>query len=123
MWNYDRTNWAGGLSGWNGTNQDTAMANGWFAQGRVGVRPVAELDIMASVSWAHADKTPSAQWESRDYGYEVDLTATYKITNNLSYMLGGGYLFTGDWYKGINAGGTNQIQNDFMVINKLTLTF
>jgi len=123
MWNYDRTNWAGGLSGWNGTNQDTAMANGWFAQGRVGVRPVSQLDIMASVSWAHAEKTPSAQWESRDYGYEVDLTATYKITNNLSYMLGGGYLFTGDWYKGINAAGTNQIQNDFMVINKLTLTF
>ncbi|MRR16995.1 MAG: hypothetical protein EG826_11125 [Deltaproteobacteria bacterium] len=123
MWNYDRTNWAGALTGWNGTNQDTAMANGWFAQGRVGVRPVAALDIMASVSWAHADKTPSATWQSRDYGYEVDLTATYKITNNLSYMLGGGYLFAGDWYKGINAGGTNQIQNDFMVINKLTLTF
>ncbi len=37
---------------------------------------------------------------SRDYGYEVDLTATYKITNNLSYMLGAGYLFTGEYYKG-----------------------
>ncbi|MEE9911918.1 MAG: hypothetical protein K4571_09345 [Deltaproteobacteria bacterium] len=123
MWNYDRTNWAGGLAGWNGTNQDTAMANGWFAQGRVGVRPVEKLDIMASVSWAHADKTLSAQWESRDYGYEVDLTATYKITNNLSYMLGGGYLFTGDWYKGINVGDANEIQNNFLVLNKLTLVF
>lgn len=99
------------------------MASGWFAQGRVGVRPVAELDIMASVSWAYADKTPSAQWESRDYGDEVDLTATYRITDNLSYMPGGGYLFAGDWYKGINAGGANQIQNDFTILNKLTLTF
>ena len=123
MWNYDRTNWAGGLTGWNGTNQDTAMANGWFAQVRGGVRPVEKLDIMASVSWAHADKTLSSQWESREYGYEVDLTATYKITNNLSYMLGGGYLFAGDWYKGTNKGGTQQIQNDYLVINKLTLTF
>ncbi len=123
MWNYDRTNWAGVLTGWNGTQQDTAMANGWFAQLRGGVRPMDKLDIMASVSWAHADKTLSAQWESRDYGYEVDLTATYKITNNLSYMLGGGYLFTGDWYKGINIGGTNEIQNNFLVLNKLTLTF
>ncbi len=123
MWNYDRTNWAGALTGWNGTQQDTAMANGWFAQLRGGVRPMDKLDIMASVSWAHADKTLSAQWESRDYGYEVDLTATYKITNNLSYMLGGGYLFTGDWYKGINIGGTNEIQNNFLVLNKLTLTF
>ena len=123
MWNYDRTNWAGSLTGWDSTNQDTAMANGWFAQIRGGVRPVEKLDIMASLSWAHADKTLSKQWESREYGYEVDLTATYKITNNLSYMLGGGYLFAGDWYKGINAGGTNKIQNDFLVINKLTLTF
>ncbi|MEE9912434.1 MAG: hypothetical protein K4571_11995 [Deltaproteobacteria bacterium] len=123
MWNYDRTNWAGALAGWDGTAQDTAMANGWFLQVRGGVRPVEKLDIMASFSWAHADKTLSAQWESRDYGYEVDLTATYKITNNLSYMLGGGYLFAGDWYKGINAGGTNEIQNNFLVINKLTLTF
>jgi hypothetical protein len=51
----------------------------------------------------------------------VDLTATYKITNNLSYMLGGGYLFTGDYYKGLND--ANQIDDDFLVINKLTLTF
>ena len=39
---------------------------------------------------------------SRDgnYGWEIDLTGTYKITNNLSYMLGAGYLFTGDIFKG-----------------------
>ncbi len=120
---YDRAQWVGNLNGWNGTTDNGQMANAWFAQGRVGVRPIANLDIMASVSWAHADKTLSAQWESREYGYEVDLTATYKITNNLSYMLGGGYLFTGDWYKGINASGTQDIQNDYLIINKLTLTF
>ncbi len=56
-----------------------------------------------------------------DYGFEADLTATYKITNNLSYLLGIGYLFTGDYYKGISD--ANKIDNDFMVINKLTLTF
>jgi len=76
---------------------------------------------MASVSYATADKTPQAVWVSRVYGYEVDLTATYKITNNLSYMLGGGYFFAGDYYKG--ASDANQINNNFMVINKLTLTF
>jgi hypothetical protein len=51
----------------------------------------------------------------------VDLTATYKITNNLSYMLGGGYLFTGKYYKG--ASDANELNDDFLVINKLTLTF
>ncbi len=119
MWNYERTNWAGNLQGYNGTAQDTRMANGYFAQIRGGVKPVAALNIMAAVSYAHVDK-PNANLH-RDYGYEVDLTATYKITNNLSYMLGAGYLFTGNYYKGTSD--ANEINNDFLVVNKLTLTF
>ncbi|MEE9911534.1 MAG: hypothetical protein K4571_07400 [Deltaproteobacteria bacterium] len=127
MFNYDMTYWQGGQFGevtaTTSTSDRSPMSNAYFAQLRVGARPVDKLDIMLSGSWAHADKTLSAQWESREYGYEIDLTGTYKITNNLSYMLGGGYFFTGDWYKGINVGGVNQVQNNFMVINKLTLTF
>jgi hypothetical protein len=128
MWNYERTNWAGALTGHNGANQDTRMANGWFFQGRAGVKPVKELDIMASVSYAMADKKPwavagdpTSEYVSNVYGWEVDVTATYKITQNLSYMLGVGYLFTGDYYKG--ASEANQLTNDYLVINKLTLTF
>ncbi|MFO7568251.1 MAG: hypothetical protein R6W75_00505 [Smithellaceae bacterium] len=120
MWNYDRTNWAGALAGYNNTVQDTAMANAWFFQGRAGVKPVANLDVMASVSYAHADKKP-AGIINNDYGYEVDLTATYKITQNLSYMVGCGYLFAGKYYKG--ASDSNELTNDFLVINRLTLTF
>jgi hypothetical protein len=119
MWNYDRTNWAGALEGYNGTKQDTSMTNGWFFQVRGGLRPVDKLDIMASVAYARADKPRTIL--DREYGWEADLTATYKITNNLSYMLGMGYLFAGDYYKGTN--GANDINNDFLVINKLTLTF
>jgi hypothetical protein len=125
MWNYERTYWAGALPGFtNGSTtaaQDTSMSNAWFFQGRAGVRPIDKLDIMASVSYASADKKPTSAWLYNDYGYEVDLTATYKITNNLSYMLGGAYLFTGKYYKGAND--LNNIGNDYMIINKLTLTF
>ena len=120
MWNYERTNWAGALAGHNAAVQDTAMANGWFFQVRGGVKPVAQLDVMASVSYANADKKP-AGFLNNAYGYEADLTATYKITNNLSYMLGVGYLFTGDYYKGTSD--LNKVTNDYLVINKLTLTF
>jgi hypothetical protein len=120
MWNYERTNWAGSLAGYDTAAQDTNMANGWFFQARGGLRPIAALDIMASVSYANADRKP-ADFLKNAYGYEVDLTATYKITNNLSYMLGVGYLFTGDLYKGKLD--TNQLNNDYLVINKLTLTF
>ncbi|MEE9913088.1 MAG: hypothetical protein K4571_15350 [Deltaproteobacteria bacterium] len=127
MFNNDMTYWQGGQFGevtaTTSTSNRGPMTNAYFAQVRAGVRPVDKLDIMASVSLAQADKTLASQWQGRGYGYEVDLTATYKITDNLSYMLGGGYFFTGDWYKGINASGTNEVTNQFIVINKLTLTF
>lgn len=120
MWNYERTNWAGGLVGYNAANQDTAMANGWLFQVRGGLKPIDKLDIMASVSYANADKKP-VSFLKNAYGYEVDVTATYKITNHLSYLLGVGYLFAGDYYKGTSD--ANSLNDDYLVLNKLTLVF
>jgi hypothetical protein len=116
------TYWKGGISGYDSSAAGGTMKNAWFAQGRVGVKPIPQLDAMLSVSYAKADKKP-ASFINDAYGWEVDVTGTYKITNNLSYMLGIGYLFTGDYYKGINAGGTNEVVDDYMFINKLTLNF
>ncbi|MCK7509299.1 MAG: hypothetical protein MZV70_38215 [Desulfobacterales bacterium] len=76
MWNYDRTYWAGTIGGYNGTSNSSAFSNGYFAQLRGGVRPIDKLDVMASVSRAKADKIGNNI--DREYGYEVDLTATYK---------------------------------------------
>jgi hypothetical protein len=117
---YDRGYWVGALAG-NGTSTNVGpMSNAFFYQGRVGFKPVPALDIMASLSYSNADKKPIG-YVSDAYGYEVDVTGTYKITNNLSYMLGFGYLVTGDYFKGTNA--ANNVSNDYLVINKLTLTF
>jgi len=125
MWNEERSYWAGNLDGHadgaTAARQSSPMYNTWFFQARGGVKPIDKLDIMASVSFANADKKPTAAWLYNDYGYEVDLTATYKITQNLSYMLGAGYLFTGKYFKGALDG--NIVANDYLVINKLTLTF
>ena len=121
---YDRGQWIGPLNGWDGTADNGQMTNAWFFQLRGGFRPIEKIDIMASVSYARAEKMPpnTFTWEGRDYGWEVDLVGSYKITNNLSYMLGAGYLFTGDWYSGTTATGQD-VQNNLMVINKLSLTF
>ncbi|MHB8137870.1 MAG: hypothetical protein ACYDGO_05715 [Smithellaceae bacterium] len=121
MWNEERSYWTGAVAGHNAAAQTSPMYNAWFFQVRGGVKPVEKLDIMASVSYANADKKPTAAWIYNDYGYEVDLTATYKITNNLSYMLGAGYLFTGRYYRGESD--SNAVANDYLVLNKLTLTF
>jgi hypothetical protein len=117
---YDRTYWVGGLDGQGTATNSGPMTNAWFVQGRIGVKPVAALDIMASLSYATADQKPT-NFAGGTYGYEVDVTGTYKITNNLSYMLGVGYLFAGDYFKGTAI--NSSVRDDYMVINKLTLTF
>ncbi|PKN39139.1 MAG: hypothetical protein CVU62_02765 [Deltaproteobacteria bacterium HGW-Deltaproteobacteria-2] len=121
MFNNDIINyWVGGLASGHDGNIGGPMSNAWFFQGRVGVNPTPQLNVLLSVSHAFADKKPSG-FANGTYGTEIDLTGTYKITNNLSYMLGAGYLFTGNYY-----GDTcidPIVDNDFILINKLTLTF
>jgi hypothetical protein len=119
LFNNDLTYWAGGASGYNSSAVGGPMYNAWFGQGRVGVKPIPQLDAMLSVSYAQADKKNTNVGGT--YGWEIDVTGTYKITNNLSYMLGVGYLFTGDYYKG--TGADNKVNDDYMLINKLTLSF
>jgi hypothetical protein len=128
MFNQDITYWVGAINGYHYsgsavTSNASPMSNAWFGQGRIGVKPIPALDIMASLSYAKADKLPGTGANAvldKEYGWEVDVTGTYKITNNLSYMLGFGYLFTGDYYKGHQ---TQDVENNYMLINKLTLTF
>jgi hypothetical protein len=125
--------WVGGIYGHSESVLDDEMMNAWFGQLRGGIKPTPQLDIMASVSYAAADQNGIAYFggtaigtiPGKTYGTEIDVTGTYKITNNLSYMLGAGYLFTGDYFKGINdgTGGGSKVTDDFILINKLTLNF
>ena len=125
---YDVANWVGTVYGYDSSVVTGPMTNAWFFQGRVGVKPIPQLDTMLSVSYATADKKPTddgkpgSTYANGTYGTEIDLTGTYKITNNLTYMLGVGYLFTGDYFKGYDEPGTD-VNDDFILINKLTLTF
>jgi hypothetical protein len=119
---YDVANWVGTVSGYDSSKVTGPMSNAWFFQGRIGAKPTPQWDAMLSVSYATADKKP-AGYTGGTYGTEVDLTGTYKITNNLSYMLGVGYLFTGDYFKGKDTGSSNKVNDDYLLMNKLTLTF
>ena len=145
LFNFDRSYWVGPMTGYYGgtnnaayaswptqTEADSQMRNVWFFQGNVGARPLAALDINVALSYANADKKPSgdtgtnhpelgSQVQKNSYGWELDVTGTYKLTNNLSYMLGAGYLWTGDYFKG--TAGDNAVNNNYLLINKLTLTF
>jgi hypothetical protein len=130
MFNQDLTYWVGPINGYGGSYNFSGsypntgyggMTNAWFSQLKAGVRPISNLDINTAVSYAQADQIP-AGWAGNSYGWELDVTGTYKITNNLSYMVGVGYWVVGDYYKGL-ASEQNDVRDEYMVINKLTLTF
>jgi len=122
LFNYDLGRWNGLLGGPNSAsstyNTDNVLAGQIFA----GIKPIPKLDLKASYTVAQADKDGSSTgWQSKNYGSELDLTATYKIYDNLSYMVGFGYLWAGDWFKGTNSAAA--IDNDYLLTHKLTLSF
>jgi hypothetical protein len=131
LFNNDLRYWVGDVEGFAGVDAsvvDRPMSNAWFFQGRVGVKPTPQWDVLLSLSYAKTDKAPLTAggrlFTGGTYGTEIDLTGTYKITNNLSYMLGAGYLFAGNYFKGCDDPANNfKINDDFILINKLTLTF
>jgi len=114
------------------------MDNVWFYQAYVGVKPTPKMDVMLSFSIANADKKPKndvgavgsagyytgatvKEFQSSSYGSELDLTASYKIYDNLTYMIGAGYLWTGDYFKGFDANTTTA--NNYLLSHRLTLNF
>jgi len=98
--------------------------NIWLWQVFAGIKPMKELDIKAAITYAYADKKPkvgATEFVSDKYGTEFDLTATYKIYDNLSYMVGFGYLWVGDYFKGTNTAAVTA--NDYLVMHQLLLSF
>jgi hypothetical protein len=130
LFNYDEMRWNGGFGNptyfasfpANSATGAAGISNAFIAQLFVGVKPIPKLDVKLAGTWARADKpVTNTGWVSKDYGYEADLTATYKIYDNLSYMVGFGYLWAGDFWKGTQALGT--VSNDYLLTHKLTLSF
>ncbi|MBW2561686.1 MAG: hypothetical protein JRE40_12640 [Deltaproteobacteria bacterium] len=80
-----------------------------------------KLNLKAKFIYADAQEKEAVYGTvDTDMGTELDLTATYKIYDNLSYMVGFGYLWTGDFWK---TSTTDKIDDDYLITNKLTLVF
>ncbi len=93
-----------------------------------GVNPTPKLNVEAGLTFASFDEKPRAgntktgkEYVSKDIGMEFDVTATYKIYDNLSYMVGAGYLWSGDAFKGTNPNAS--VGNDYILMNRLALSF
>ena len=105
----------------------TAMDNGFIYQVFAGAA-FDKLSLKATLSIAEAHEDTygtSANLEAdkyaKDYGTEFDVTASYKIYDNLTYTVGAGYLWAGDYYKGSVS--TNKVGDTYLLMNKLQVTF
>ena len=121
--NYDLGKWYGAVGNYVGVTNN--VSNIFAGQLFAGIKPIPKLDVKFSITYAQVneDKVNAAgdKLISKNLGYEADLTASYKIYDNLEYMIGFGYLFAGDAFKGTVS--TNKVSNDYLVTHKLTLTF
>ena len=86
----------------------------------VGWKVNPQLEVVAQFGWLKADEKPLG-YVSDDYGKEFDLYANYKIYNNLTYTVGFGYFWTGDYFKGTNA--AIQVDDNYLVMNALNFVF
>jgi len=122
LYDDDRDKWMG-TPGTIGDYNGDELTNGYLWQVFGTVSPMEKLSIWAAFGGAVADRATTATqtYLNDDIGYEFDITATYKIYNNLEYKVGFGYLWTGDWWKGNSA--ATKIDNDYVVLHKLSVTF
>ena len=87
----------------------------------VGWKVNPQLEIVAQFAWLKADQKPTRLREFDEYGKEFDIYASYKVYNNLTYTVGFGYFWTGDYFKGTNAAAS--IDDNCLVMNALNLAF
>ncbi|TRZ75178.1 MAG: hypothetical protein D4R93_05350 [Deltaproteobacteria bacterium] len=108
----------GGAKGVNPFNGDKAGLVRYSVFGGFNVAP--KLNVKAMLVTATSNKG-SSKYFSKSMGTEFDITAKYQIYDNLSYMVGAGYLWPGDYFKGDNTAGV--IGGDYILMNRLSLSF
>jgi len=121
LWNDDFNYKANGYLGHiNYAATDGEMKNAYIYQVFFEATPIDKLTINSSFSYAYADEKPT-NFVDDVYGIEFDISASYKIYDNLDYMVGFGYFWAGDFYKGTTT--ANEIDDTYLLVNKLTLSF
>ena len=118
----------GGNGGANGFTFGSEKYNSIFYSAFAGFNPTPKLNVQALIAYAHLDKieAPAAvnQNDSKKLGWEFDVTASYKIYDNLTYMVGAGYLWAGDAFKGFGANSNNNsVGNDYLLMNRIAVSF
>jgi len=86
----------------------------------VGWKVNPQLEVVAQFAWLKAEEKP-LNYVDDDYGREFDIYANYKLYNNLTYTVGFGYFWTGDYFKGTNP--AISVDDNYIVMNALNFAF
>lgn len=78
-----------------------------------------KLTLRGALAYAMADR--ELDDVDDEYGWEIDLGATYKLLDNLSYELRAGYFDTGDFFEDMDA--ASDADDLLLLSHHLTLTF
>jgi hypothetical protein len=102
--------------------------NEWMLKPFVGWNVMPNLEIVAQYAYLKAVQKPrvnglstGTQFVGDTYGQEFDLYANYRIFNNLTYTIGFGYFWTGDYFKGTDS--NINVGDNYLFMNALNLTF
>ena len=100
-----------GVHSWPNSAYHHELSNCYFFKLSATAEPIEKLEVTTAFGyiWAALDRLNSAGTAyikgADDIGFEWDVTASYKITDNLHYHLEFGYLQTGDYYDAYDATG------------------
>jgi hypothetical protein len=117
--NWELNHWIGKTGNANNFGVGDEMYNVLFYQLFAGYTPIEKLHLKASVSYADTDE--EVEHNDDEYGTEFDITATYKIYDNLAYTVGFAYLWAGDYFEGPDNKG--KTDDNYLLMNNLKLTF
>jgi len=96
---------------------DTGLANAMAGKLSVTAAPVKGLTIYGAAVYATRDQV--AKGADKPMGTEIDLVATYAITETVNLTVGGGYLMAGDFYNN----GPKDIENPWGAVCAFTTKF
>ncbi len=127
--NYWNTKYQGAVGAGNGVAGSPVLNGGGGNESNlimfkpyVGWKVNPQLEVVMQYAWLRAQEKPSG-FNSDEYGTEFDIYATYKLYNNLSYTVGFGYFWTGDYFKGSTPGGNVSLDDNYLIMNALNFAF
>ncbi|MBU0682353.1 MAG: hypothetical protein KKD73_13130 [Proteobacteria bacterium] len=85
-----------------------------------------KINLHTAVAYAQADVDEFNGVDiDEEYGWEIDLGASYKLMDNLTYSVDFGYLMAGDFFKGydIVANATTDAEDVYVLNHRLSMEF